>query len=241
MHQGNYAAWVYSELHGKSTYNKLSKITDGLLHSVSDCRNEMNECIQALNVVCDTLRSMRATLHNESFENWCKLKYQGSGAIHFKNHTLGNDFEYNENSLSSSEWVAAIKLSTNYANFNGVPGVASSSNLYRKCGMENETIAHVTGSCPSNNLLITARHHSTKHNLTELLRSKEFTCFEEVYAIDNYGSTRFSDIIAFQPNSKNAYIIDPTIRYESNDANQDQSIKEEKYNIYSKCIPFYKE
>ena len=148
---------------------------------------------------------------------------------------------YNKNLLSSSEWVSAIKLNSNYTKLNGVPGVGSSSNLCRKCGRESETIPHVIGSCSHNNLLITSRHHGTKNDLTGLLRDKSFTCFEEVYAIDSEGRSRFSDIIAFQPNSKNAFIIDPTIRYESNDANQDQSIQEEKESIYSKCIPFYKE
>src|SRR6202012_2232793 len=91
-----------------------------------------------------------------------------------------------------------------------------------------------------NNLLITSRHHGTKNHLTGLLRDKSFTCFEEVYAIDSEGRSRFSGIIAFQPNSKNAFIIDSTIRYESNDANQDQSIQEEKESIYSKCIKMQK-
>src|ERR1700761_7726107 len=133
-------------------------------------------------------------------------------------------FVYNKNSLSSSKWVAAIKLSCNYANLNGVPGVGSTSLLCRKCNRENETIAHVIGSCPSNNLLITSRHHSIKHFIANLLRALGFICFEEVYAVDSDGRSRFSDIVAFQPNSTKAYIIDPTIRYETNDINQDQTI-----------------
>lgn len=221
--------------------NKLAMVNDGLLQNTSDFRSESDQCLLALNVVGDSSRSLRAALRNEAFDAWCKLRYQGSGVIHFKNHTQSNDFVYNKNSLSSSEWVSAIKLSTNYANLNGVPGVGSASNLCRKCGKEIETIPHVIGSCPSNNLLITSRHHSIKHWLAELLRKIGFSCFEEVYAIDSEGRTRYSDIIAFQPNSKNAFIIDPTIRFESNDIGQDKSIRDEKNDIYSKCIPFYEE
>src|ERR1700761_6769817 len=113
---------------------KLSNVDDNLFQSVVDCRAEMDQCVQVLNVAGDSSRSMRAALRNASFDTWCNLKYQGSGVIHFKNHTPSNDFVYNKNSLSSSEWVSAIKLNSNYANLNGVPGVGSSSNL---CSVEN--------------------------------------------------------------------------------------------------------
>lgn len=47
--------------------------------------------------------------------------------------------------------------------------------------------------------------------------------------------------MALDPKSPKAYIIDPTIRYETNDREQDKAIREEKATIYNKCIPFYKE
>ena len=40
---------------------------------------------------------------------------------------------------------------------------------------------------------------------------------------------------------KNAYIIDPTIRYENNDPEQDDKICNEKLMIYEKCISYYKD
>ena len=120
-----------------------------------------------------------------------------------------------------------------------MPGFGSTSLLYRKCNRESETIAHVTGSCSHNNLLITARHHSVKHSMTDLLKATEFTCFEEVHAIDTEGHSRFSDIVAFHPKLPNAYIIDPTIRYETSNSQQDDEIQKEKEEIYKKCIPFY--
>lgn len=120
------------------------------------------------------------------------------------------------------------------------PGVESASNLCRKCNREKETIAHVTGSCPSSNQQIISRHHNVKYQLTELLRRKGYECFDEVYAIDNDGRSRFSDIIAFDSKSKDAF-IDPTVRYETNDINQDSKVQVEKNEIYEKCIPFYEE
>ena len=49
--------------------------------------------------------------------------------------------------LSSSEWVAALKLNINYANVAGVPGVntehrSAPSIRCRRCGNETETIPH---------------------------------------------------------------------------------------------------
>src|ERR1700755_1673066 len=70
---------------------------------------------------------------------------------------------------------------------------------------------------------------------------QSFPCFEEVHGIDSDGQSRFSDIIAFDTKKKKAYIIDPTIRYETSDTEQDSKIVEEKSSIYEKCIPFYKE
>lgn len=201
----------------------------------------MEACTQALCVQGDNTKVLRTALRNDSFERWCNLKYQGYGAIHFKNHVASNDFVYNKNNLSSSEWVAAIKLSVNYANLNGVPGTDSPTNLCRKCGRETETIQHVIGSCPSNNTSIIARHHMVKHFIIELLRAIGYLCFEEVYGVDTDGRSRFSDIVAFDPRSKKAIIVDPTIRYESNDPIQDETIDIEKKQIYEKCIPFYSE
>lgn len=86
-----------------------------------------------------------------------------------------------------------------------------------------------------------ANKSNSKHQLTKLLRDKNFPCFEEVYAIDTDGRSRFSDIIAFDPKSTKAYIIDPTIRYETSDIEQDKKICEEKQQIYEKCIPYYNE
>ena len=73
------------------------------------------------------------------------------------------------------------------------------------------------------------------------MRDKGLPCFEKVYAIDTNGAARFSDIVAFSTTSNIAYIIDPTIRFETNDIEQDKNISNEKEDIYKKCIPFYEE
>ena len=55
-----------------------------------------------------------------------------------------------------------------------------------------------------------------KHSIQALLEEKKFICFEEAYCIDVGGSNRFIDILAFDPDEDLAYLIDPTVRFESN-------------------------
>lgn len=220
---------------------RLANVNDELFQSISDCKGEMDYCRQHLKVTGNSTKALKTMLRENCFNNWCDLKYQGSGAVHFKTCTSINDFVCNKNSLSSSEWTATIKLNCNYTNLNGVPDVQNSSALCRRCGKENESIAHVTGSCSWNNLLITARHHSFKNQMTKLMTEKDFDCHEEVYTVDTDGKSRFCDIVAFHKKSNQAYILDPTIRYETNDPKQDEKICKEKREIYEKCIEFLKE
>ncbi|KAK9505448.1 hypothetical protein O3M35_009506 [Rhynocoris fuscipes] len=56
------------------------------------------------------------------------------------------------------------------------------------------------GNCPNNMLLITRRYHRVKHSLMESLTTKGFTCYEEVYAVDDEGTARYADIIGFKRN-----------------------------------------
>ena len=70
------------------------------------------------------------------------------------------------------------------------------------------------------------------------MTEKDFTCFDETHAIDSSLRHRFSDIIALDKKSNKAYIIDPTVRFECNDDDQDEKINAEKAAIYEPCIPY---
>ncbi|KAK9504787.1 hypothetical protein O3M35_008973 [Rhynocoris fuscipes] len=50
-----------------------------------------------------------------------------------------------------------------------------------------------------------------------LLESRGFTCFNEVYAVDTEGTSRYADIVAFDCKSDLAYVLDSTVRFESNE------------------------
>lgn len=224
-----------------SIASRLSNYTDELFGRAFDCEAEMNECKVSLAVEGSTVKQLRSALRENSFKNWCNKPWQGLGVLHFKNYTPANNFIHNKNSLSSSEWIASIKLNINYANLNGVPGNTHSSILCRRCGKEKETPAHVIGSCKCNSVYVTSRHHKIKNKIANLLREKDFICFDEVHAVDSFGNNRYSDIIAFDNQSDKAYIIDPTIRFETNDKDQDHAVQLEKQTIYDECIPFYKD
>ena len=99
----------------------------------------------------------------------------------------------------------------------------------------------MSGYCRSNKQFIIARHNRVKHHLTRLLTERNFLCFEEVHGYDANHSNRFIDIVAIESNGTRAFLVDPTVRYETNADNQDNAVQTEKASIYNDCIAFYKD
>ncbi|KAK9506177.1 hypothetical protein O3M35_008158 [Rhynocoris fuscipes] len=137
---------------------------------------------------------MRHSLREDAFEQWNSCKFQGIGVHHFKENQLSNKFIYDKEALSGSGWTNAIKLSIKLCApswcFRGWPSTGTG---------EKETPAHLLGNCPHNMLLVTRR---VKHAVRDLLEARNFQCFEEVYAIDAEGPSRYIDIVAFDSRSK---------------------------------------
>ena len=155
---------------------RLSKLRDELFHRIYDCQAEMEACKQMLQVEGDTISILRAALRELAFEKWStNCLWQGIGVCHFKTYPQANRFVYNKNTLSCSEWTAAVKLSVNYANLAGVPGVVEghdSNRHCRRCRSEIETPAHVLGSCSFGENMRMARHNRLKNKLTVMLQAK---------------------------------------------------------------------
>ena len=140
-----------------------------------------------------------------------------------------------KSTLSCSEWVAAVKLNTNYANLAGVPGTNSfASNRCRRCHSEIETPSHVLGACDFGGNQRNERHHAVKYKLNALLKAKGLECFDEASCVDNSGSKRRIDILAFDPKSNKAFLIDPTVRFETN-RDMDSIVQKDKADIYEHC------
>ena len=71
------------------------------------------------------------------------------------------------------------------------------------------------------------------------MEHKGYECYDEVFAVDDEGTQRFSDIVAFSTKGSTALIIYPTVRYETNDQNQWKLVQQEKESIYEKCETYY--
>ncbi|KAJ4428389.1 hypothetical protein ANN_24409 [Periplaneta americana] len=104
--------------------------------------------------------------------------------------------------------------------------------------LETETLPHILGFCPYSEALRNIRHHAVRSMLGEALKEVGFTVHQEVQGLATQGSVRRIDIIAIKNNS--AYILDPTIRFETH-ADQPHEVDSEKKRIYEPTIPFYKD
>jgi hypothetical protein len=222
--------------------DKLEKVDDQRFQAIFNAQEEKRICLERLQVNQEnqSTQAIRKELRMREYNNWCSLAFQGLGAKHF-NNTSGTKKLFS--SLSSSEHTAAVKLNVNYANLRGVPGVhqPGQSNKCRRCHINAiETPKHISGSCPAHTHRRTARHHRIKHLIAESLKSKGLVCYDEVQCRDSDGCIRFVDILAIDPTSKMAYIVDPTVRYETNE-DIDSIVQEEKSSIYDKCHADLKE
>ena len=169
---------------------------------------------------------------------WCGLPQKGIGVTLYKEYTPANFWIKNHRGLLCNEWCEAIKMTANVCSVRAVPGRSQDGTLCRRCRREKETLAHVLGFCPYGQLLRNSRHHKIRSLIADELRMKNFHVHEEVHGLASTGSTRRIDIIAYEPNSKKGYIIDPTVRFEHH-VGQPDDINVEKQNTYTPTIPFY--
>ncbi|KAJ4445130.1 hypothetical protein ANN_06931, partial [Periplaneta americana] len=83
-----------------------------------------------------------------------------------------------------------------------------------------------------------ARHHQVRSIISTALKDADYNTFEEVDGLSVTGSTRRIDIIAFKESTISGFIIDPTVRFETNEE-QPAEVDKEKKNIYNPTIPYY--
>ncbi|KAJ4447688.1 hypothetical protein ANN_09696 [Periplaneta americana] len=102
-----------------------------------------------------------------------------------------------------------------------------------RCLSEIETLPHILGFCPYIEALRNIRHHAVRSMLAEALKEVRFPVHQEVQGLATQGSVRRIDIIAIKNNS--AYILDPTIRFETH-ADQPHEVDSEKKRIYEPTI-----
>ena len=185
-------------------------------------------------------KHMRDYLRQEQFIEWCSKKQRGAGTELFKQCEFGNKLILNKSGITSSEWLSTIKMSCNVYPVRSLPGRSQDGPLCRHNGCSRrETLPHILGFCEKGELLRNKRHNDARTILAKHLRSNiNFEVVEEIHCLENDGSTRRVDILCIDKLTRNAYIIDPTIRWEIN-SEQPEEVHLEKCAIYEPCIPYF--
>lgn len=227
----------------------LHKTNDPYIISTRDLIEESKTCVKSLKLTpansflnnrenfVDS-RKVRDALREKEFENWCTLQQKGKGVILNKEFPPANSWIRNHKGLTLSEWIDALKMVGYVTPVRAVPGRSRDGTRCRRCLSEIETLPHILGFCPYSEALRNIRHHAVRSLLAEALKEVGFTVHQEVQGLATQGSVRRIDIIAIKNNS--AYILDPTIRFETH-ADQPHEVDSEKKRIYEPTIPFYKD
>lgn len=111
------------------------------------------------------------------------------------------------------------------------------------CGEKNimEILPHIRGSCPRSEKLRNSAHHKILTMIADLFRRRHLEVYEEVHCIvvtESGNQNRRADIIILDRFKDKGPILDPTIRWETNNINQDEEVNREKRNIYMPAIPY---
>lgn len=125
----------------------------------------------------------------------------------------------------------------NVAAVRNTPGRSSGTNRCRitSCN-EIETLPHVLGFCHHGELLRHQRHNKIVQILGKALRKRKWTVVVEFHCLSDDGSTRRVDLLVYDETTRNGYILDPTVRFETSQ-DQAEEVNEEKQSIYEPCIP----
>ncbi|KAJ4428832.1 hypothetical protein ANN_25825 [Periplaneta americana] len=104
---------------------------------------------------------------------------------------------------------------------------------------EIETLAHVLGFCEQGLLLRNSRHHLVRSKVAATLRNKGWIVEEEISCLAENGSMKRVDILAYNADTKQGIIVDPTIRFEV-ECHQSAEVHLEKKSIYEPTVNYFK-
>ena len=117
------------------------------------------------------------------------------------------------------------------------PGRSIDGNQCRICGAEKETLGHVLGSCTRGELIRNHRHHGIREIIAKALIKKGWKVAQEVHCQAENGSNNRVDIIAYDDKTKEGFILDPTVRIENGESEEQAvAVDLEKRQIYEPCI-----
>ncbi|KAJ4435728.1 hypothetical protein ANN_18345 [Periplaneta americana] len=128
--------------------------------------------------------------------------------------TAANSWIANKKGLSTNEWISSLKMTANLAAVRSAPGRSLDGTRCRHGCPEIETLALVLGFCEQGLLLRNSKHHLVRFKIAAALRNKGWIVEEEISCLAENGSTRRVDILAYNADTKQGIIVDPTIRFE---------------------------
>ncbi|KAJ4449165.1 hypothetical protein ANN_00561 [Periplaneta americana] len=88
-------------------------------------------------------------------------------------------------------------------------------------------------------LLRISRHHLIRSKIAAALRNKDRIVEEEISCLAENGSTRLVEILAYNADTKQGIIVDPTIRFEVG-CHQSAEVHHEKKSIYEPIANYFK-
>ncbi|KAJ4443032.1 hypothetical protein ANN_04682 [Periplaneta americana] len=186
-------------------------------------------------------------LHFEIFEKNCEVVNMNHGrpfqdgekVLRCSEVTAANSWIANKKGLSTSEWISSLKITANLAAVRSIPGRSLDATRCRHGCPEIETLAHVLGFCEQGLLLRNSRHHLVRSKIAAALRTKGWIVGEEISCLAENGSTRRVDILAYNADTKQGIIVDPTVRFEVG-CHQSAEVHLEKKSIYEPTVNYFK-
>lgn len=178
-------------------------------------------------------------MRGREYESWKTLSGRGKGVEMYSEVTAANSWIANKKGLSTSEWISSLKMTANLAAVRSVPGRSLDGTRCRHGCPEIETLAHVLGFCEQGLLLRNSRHHLVRSKIAAALRTKGWIVEEEISCLAENGSTRRVDILAYNADTKQGIIVDPTIRFEV-ECHQSAEVHLEKKSIYEPTVNYFK-
>lgn len=113
----------------------VSKMPHGITTLLSDIDNEMDLCLSTLEIAATVpnVKEARVIFRKRSFRECCNPKQKGIGVLQFQDCPVSNQWVFHRKGLSSSEWVTALKMSTNIVAVRNIPERTSDGTQCRKC------------------------------------------------------------------------------------------------------------
>jgi len=122
----------------------------------------------------------------------------------------------------------------NLAPVRGIHGRSLDGSRCRHCN-DTETLPDVLGYCAHGALMRHSRHNVIRKMIADAARQKKYKVEEEMTCIAQGGSIRRLDILIIDKRTQKAWMIDPTIRFETC-KDQGAKVQQEK----DACIPHLK-